>query len=358
MENTFPIVIIPEEIKRIFVAIPSLPAPPAEPQLPYFIEAQKPIIPIEPTSFSQAWGCGLILIIGFIIIMSSSISKYVPWLILAPLIAIIGIGSYHKNSQKEKERYANQVKKYKDDLRNYENEKLHGRKKHQEELVHYNNFVYPNFKKQKEIFEQNKLKILSEENIILYRRQLLLDFFKESSKPVEMPNSFLTGVSEEKFHEFLKGESNNFSKGQAIIWKDNIERYYMPDIIFSMKNTGLFIDIEIDEPYLGSDGTPIHFIGADNIRNKFFLDMRWIVIRFAEEQVVKYPEKCLLFIGGVINSLKKLSLDIPYDILPSISQWTKEDAYKMAFKRSRNTYLPKPLVEKINLETTFFKASN
>jgi hypothetical protein len=46
---------------------------------------------------------------------------------------------------------------------------------------------------------------------------------------------------------------------------------YRPDFTFVCDNSGLHMDIEIDEPYSIDEGIPIHYIGSnDNERNAFF----------------------------------------------------------------------------------------
>lgn len=57
--------------------------------------------------------------------------------------------------------------------------------------------------------------------------------------------------------------------------------------------SGICIDIEIDEKY-SSNGNLIHYeySSHDEARNQFFLDHRWLVIRFAEKQILDDIEGC------------------------------------------------------------------
>lgn len=66
--------------------------------------------------------------------------------------------------------------------------------------------------------------------------------------------------------------------------------------------SSLSIDIEIDEPYVGNTKAPHHCIdqGKDDIRNEFFTNGNWVVIRFSEKQVVKYPRSCCKVIASVV----------------------------------------------------------
>ncbi|MDJ0736021.1 MAG: hypothetical protein QNJ47_18490 [Nostocaceae cyanobacterium] len=72
--------------------------------------------------------------------------------------------------------------------------------------------------------------------------------------------------------------------------------------------------------------------GKDDIRNKFFTDGNWIVIRFSEKQVVKYPYRCCKIIAKVVAEvagdytfLNKLK-NVPS--LPPDAMWTIKQAKK------------------------------
>jgi hypothetical protein len=120
---------------------------------------------------------------------------------------------------------------------------------------------------------------------------------------------------------------------------------YVPELIFKHRATNLHIDIEIDEPYVAKTGQPIHYAGytPDNTRNKYFNQKGWVVIRFAEEQVVKDPKACCKVIADVVESLtgdKTYSRRLKdVSVLSPVEQWTKEQAVLMAQKKYRTTYL-------------------
>jgi hypothetical protein len=89
----------------------------------------------------------------------------------------------------------------------------------------------------------------------------------------------------------------------------NFNKPYEPDIVLFDKNLNLYIDIEIDEPYDGYYRYPTHFINPedqakqDNIRDLFFLESGWIVMRFTEKQVHCQALECIDYINNVLNSL-------------------------------------------------------
>lgn len=89
----------------------------------------------------------------------------------------------------------------------------------------------------------------------------------------------------------------------------NFNKPYEPDIVLFDKNLNLYIDIEIDEPYDGYYRYPTHFINPedeikqDNIRDLFFTESGWIVMRFTEKQVHCQTSECIDYIRNVLNSL-------------------------------------------------------
>lgn len=89
----------------------------------------------------------------------------------------------------------------------------------------------------------------------------------------------------------------------------NFKKPYEPDIVLFDKKLNLYIDIEIDEPYDGYYRYPTHYINPedeikqDNVRDLFFTESGWIVIRFTEKQVHCQSVQCITFIKNVINSL-------------------------------------------------------
>jgi hypothetical protein len=89
----------------------------------------------------------------------------------------------------------------------------------------------------------------------------------------------------------------------------NFNKPYEPDIIMFDKSLNLYIDIEIDEPYDGYYRYPTHYINPedevkqDNVRDLFFNESGWIVIRFTEKQVHCQTTECIDHIKNVLNSI-------------------------------------------------------
>lgn len=89
----------------------------------------------------------------------------------------------------------------------------------------------------------------------------------------------------------------------------NFNKPYEPDIVLFDRSLNLYIDIEIDEPYDGYYRFPTHYINPedevkqDNIRDLFFTESGWIVMRFTEKQVHCQTYECIDFIKNVLYSL-------------------------------------------------------
>jgi hypothetical protein len=122
---------------------------------------------------------------------------------------------------------------------------------------------------------------------------------------------------------------------------------YSADFISYHHSSGLALDIEIDEPYTGDAGKPHHCIDvdADKIRNRFLLGHNWVVIRFPEIQVVRYPWSCCKFIAQIITKLtgddSLLMLLQRLADAPLQKCWTSCEARQMAKSNYRQSYLPK-----------------
>lgn len=152
--------------------------------------------------------------------------------------------------------------------------------------------------------------------------------------------SYKTGLTESYFEYKL----DKYFKGHVITNKviDNGWEYpYQPDYILYYPKYNLCIDIEIDEPYAIGGKNPIHF--NDEKRNNFFLSKGWNIIRFAEEQICRYPDLCCKMISEFIRFSTGESIWTEgmedFSDIPDISAWSKKEAEKMASSSYRNSYL-------------------
>ncbi len=115
---------------------------------------------------------------------------------------------------------------------------------------------------------------------------------------------------------------------------------YFPDYVYECKNPEFFIDIEIDEDFDFINQKPIHYLGADDSRNDYFLSKNWFVIRFAEQQIIDYPDECCIYLKDVINVLKDPlhNNDPRINTIPYIRRWTYEEV-TIQGKNLHRTYI-------------------
>jgi hypothetical protein len=102
------------------------------------------------------------------------------------------------------------------------------------------------------------------------------------------------------------------------------------------------IDIEIDEPYAGLTRQPTHCKGDDTMRDIYFVDRGWIVLRFSEYQVHTQEFECLKYIADILLSIEKY--DFPAAVVPpsNIKEeklWDIVQAQKWEKEKYRETYL-------------------
>ncbi len=118
------------------------------------------------------------------------------------------------------------------------------------------------------------------------------------------------GYKEKDFYNQLKQNITDIEMTDNVhMVIPSFNKPYEPDIVLFDKNLNLYIDIEIDEPYDGYYRYPTHFINPedeikqDNIRDLFFIESGWIVIRFTEKQVHCQAYECIDYVRNVLNSL-------------------------------------------------------
>lgn len=118
------------------------------------------------------------------------------------------------------------------------------------------------------------------------------------------------GYKEIDFYNYLMLNLNNIEIGNNFhMVIPNFNKPYEPDIILYDRSINLYIDIEIDEPYDGYYRYPTHYLNPeddtkqDDIRDLFFTESGWIVIRFTEKQIHCQGDKCIEFVKNVLNSI-------------------------------------------------------
>lgn len=337
----YPEIYCSNEICEILHSCPDIPEAPQAP-----IEPKSPINPGEYRGNGQ--GINIIMmiisIIGIIYCLKSDIIDDKVTMIFCGigLFFLSWIGITIQNS--EKEAHQNKVDKYEEETRLYP-QKL---RQYQKDLEVY----------EQNLQEYNKLiaRLESPDNVLSFRQQLFRKWESSREFPVildcEEDETIKKGVSEDYFFNLLQINGLNVYQNK----KTPIGgKYYYPDIL--VIHGSIIIDIEIDEPYSGNDGTPIHYLcenygiysSSDENRNNFFCRNGFEIIRFAEEQIFLHTNDCISlifqFISSISNSVEPC---IPEELL--IDKWTKDIAHKWAYQRFRNTYVPYELQKSISKE--------
>ncbi|KYC34619.1 hypothetical protein WA1_51470 [Scytonema hofmannii PCC 7110] len=169
---------------------------------------------------------------------------------------------------------------------------------------------------------------------------------KKQFTPLVFPNGqgdAPIGVSEGLFENVLKHYFGDIVFPQQVMLPPGHRLPFTADFLIVEPNTGLHIDLEVDEPISFATGKPTHCIGEDDYRNKCFVDANWLVIRFAEEQVSSQPERCARFIAGAIaqltgnNTYRHQLLHV--EKVTPMKQWSARLASKLKKSDYRQGYL-------------------
>lgn len=159
------------------------------------------------------------------------------------------------------------------------------------------------------------------------------------------------GASEEAFRKVLERFFPERVSTQLRLPIPNWDGAYSTDFTISFPEIGVWIDVEIDEPYDYKSSLPTHCADdeRDRNRNSFFLKNNWIVVRFSEEQVVRHPESCCKEIASVIQVVTGMTMYSQFlataPTLMPMPMWTQRQAKKMAKAKSRDKYLKLPKVK-------------
>ena len=179
-----------------------------------------------------------------------------------------------------------------------------------------------------------------------FRRGQIVKALASATKPVSMSAmqqlTIKKGSSEARFCQHLInyfGANSIYTSLCLPINYGSYDKNYYPDFTYCHPS-GLQIDIEVDEPYAGISKEPIHYQGQDAQRNKYFTERGWVVVRFAEQQIVEQPILCCQFLAQIIAQIVPFQLNYPLagGTLTSVPQWTMQQAKDMAHRNMRELY--------------------
>lgn len=114
---------------------------------------------------------------------------------------------------------------------------------------------------------------------------------------------------------------------------------YEPDFVLYDEALNLYIDVEIDEPYDGFSRLATHTIeGRDAVRDIFFKESGWVVVRFTERQVHLSCSQCINYLRSIVDSMRGQAVTLPY-IAKKEGRWNKNQSAQWERELYREKYL-------------------
>lgn len=324
----YPVILIPDSIRQFCLDNPisvleesATPAikPPFPPRLPVFSNSGYSLVIL-------LWIASVVVVMLINCLFGMSVIAFWSSLVCASVSAAAAFSYLRFVDFQVRDRYKQRLAEYQQQLAEYESYQLHRLQSKGKEIERYNYLLLKRYKLLKRSL-----------------REIVQPPASQDNKGVQQ------GVSEKQFFVYLCRYFSGFYDfcmgGEFPIPGTSFR--YTADFILVHQPTGLAIDIEIDEPYDGRTGKPHHCVNRskDNQRNRFFLERNWVVIRFSELQVVKYPDGCCKAIAKIVFQItgdyrSLVQLQNIKDLLPH-KQWKVKEAVYMAKTKFRNSYLTK-----------------
>lgn len=314
-KNSYPLIILPNKIMAILNEYP-----PLKSKYPYFLQ-KKP--QREPLIVKSIIIIALPIMVGLFFFEKVSLLFTLGVFTVLPILLILELRANKKNFNKK-------IFKYEADLQKYE--------------------------KQLEVYNTEVEEKHNDLYMWLYQSYFIREFLNSVKKP-NIAYSNRKGASEQHFGLTLNyWFPNKIFTNYAFEAPSGI-RPFAPDFIYQDQINNLHIDIEIDESFATKDMKPIHHtlienLSMDSARNDFFTEKKgWVVVRFAEKQVLNQRNHCCKVIAYIIyvltgddtylNKFKDINFPDP------IKQWTYAEAHRMLNEKlqtgslkSWNRYVP------------------
>lgn len=341
----YPEVYLSNTIKDVMMLVPQIPI--QEPVKP--IPPSPPIKP-EKHNDTSDFGCISVFVVVAFFFMISNWDKMEGEAFMAiPILLIIGIiciplffGLLINGDGYEEE-----LSKYNEELQKFP--------QRQQEYK----FLLEKYEKDQLQYKSLYDRIMSPAKLSEFRGGIIrkkLELLKPYFMDVEDTDVVKRGASESYFVEVLQHCFWEFLDSEVITDKKVPvgDTFYYPDIVFKTPN-GIYIDIEIDEPYNGATGEPIHYttngLSIDYKRNKFFQEHGWVVVRFAEKQIFDNPRACVEFLLQLENCILEMSFDdlcISDDFV--CPKWNEKLSHMWAYRKFRDSYVPQEYLRYISAE--------
>lgn len=310
----YPIILIPDTVQQARLAQPPIPSPPNLPIPQYPGDAPKRInktlIGVETAA---------VIVPGMAIAKTDGVG------LAGILFFLAGFGAIAAQTWRQLTTFRKRKKKHQHKIAVYRQNKKE-------------------YERQKRLYSEQTQVAKSPQKIAKFRYKLLLNILSQTIPHDGNGSCAKRGSSEANFSTHLKQYFDSKIHAGLTLNIPNFEHSYTPDFTYIDPELNLYIDIEIDEPYAYKSKKPIHYLNyrKDENRNNFLLKKGWIIIRFSEEQIVRYPERCCKTVAETIaNLLGDRSILNQFENVPQLDkmkQWTYSEAEKMATTDYRKTY--------------------
>ncbi len=316
--SQYPIIFKPSPLEQALAATP-------KPE-PFHV----PVIP-SPGAKPRRFKVGLLAAQAVAFTVIALVPAFFGEFILAALLLAVTVGVILAQVNAQRVAYPRRLRIWEENVRGYE-------------------FEMRQAEQRKKAHAERQALLKTPEGIIQYRREQVKKALGTTRLPDGDKGEGKFGESEKYFKSFLAQYfAGKITKGHEIR-QPGWDRPYQPDFTYVEPKLRLFIDIEIDEPYSLETRKAIHYQGKDRERNEYISEKYgWVVVRFSEEQVVRFPDSCCKTIAQV---LAEITLDNAHleafanisDLSPE-PQWTEEEGNARAIDKYRDSYLnliPKP----------------
>lgn len=160
------------------------------------------------------------------------------------------------------------------------------------------------------------------------------------------PNGYRRGPTESWVRGKMYLLGVGFLKSSVTVIIDG--HRYGPDLVYVDQDRGIYIDIEIDEPYTWRN-QPCHCMdmagkSRESRRDELFTSAGWTVVRFSERQMFNQTGPCVGCISRIIASMDDSFAEehpqmVSWPSPLEESRWTESQSRQMAKEHYRESYL-------------------
>jgi len=156
----------------------------------------------------------------------------------------------------------------------------------------------------------------------------------------------IVGISEKYFQKYIEESFKEKYIPGAVLPSKYRGNAIVPDFLLFDRVNNIYLDIEIDEPYVWKENIITHFIGADFGRDFTVTQANWFILKFTEEQIITNPLKAIKIIEVTFSHIQALKYGMESNFSNSYpgftsKAWTRDDCTRMMVEDYRSTYLIK-----------------